>query len=302
MISGTANFFVLTHTCAASRPDVNPRLTLTKKGTPTSGLQAGDKVTYTYTVTNESTGTTSPITGITVTDDTVSGIICKATSLAPGESLTCTGTYTVTKQDVAKGKIVNAARAIGKLGEQEVPSEPASFTVKTTKTQASLSIKKKARVESECPDKCEDDGFAAKGDKIFYTYRVTNTGTVKITNVAVDDPTAGPVSCDSTTLAPGASTICRADNPHVVTEADVKKGKVVNTARATGKFDGKAVVSEPVTVTVCIRGGKFDHDKEEMPVTGSNSVQTLGVGGGLLAAGGLLVGLSRLRRRVRVRL
>ncbi|MEV0157607.1 LPXTG cell wall anchor domain-containing protein [Micromonospora sp. NPDC050686] len=322
VISGTADFFVLSHTCAASNPTVNPRLGLTKTGSPTSGLQAGDKVTYTYTVTNQSTGTTDPITNITVTDDTVTGITCQATSLAPGASTTCTGTYTVTKADVAAGKIVNTAEANGRFGEQTVPSNTVTFTVATQKAQASLSIDKKARVESDCKNKCENDGFAAKGDKIFYTYRVTNTGTVTITNVAVNDPTAGPVVCNSTTLAPGTSTDCHAVNPHVVTWADVKKGKVVNTARATGKFGDKAVVSDPVTVTVCIRDGKFDHRKDhkndkdekggwdggkdgkhgkpELPVTGDTTTQTVSLGGGLLAAGMLLIGASRLRRKVAI--
>ncbi|MFU8851204.1 hypothetical protein ACNAW0_09510 [Micromonospora sp. SL1-18] len=185
--------------------------------------------------------------------------------------------------------------------------------------QASLSIDKKARVESDCRNKCENDGFAAKGDEIFYTYRVTNTGTVTITNVAVDDPTAGPVVCNSTTLAPGTSTDCHAVNPHVVTKADVKKGKVVNTARATGKFDDQTVVSDPDTVTICIRHGKFDHRKDgkfdhdkdgkfdhdkdqhkhgkELPVTGSSLTTPMKLGGGLAGAGTLLVLLSAAWRR-----
>ncbi|MGC4766913.1 DUF7507 domain-containing protein [Micromonospora sp. DT46] len=305
---------------------VNVKLGLTKTGTPTSGLQAGDKVTYTYTVTNQSTGTVNPITGITVNDNTVTGITCQATSLAPGASTTCTGTYTVTKADVANGKIVNIAQATGSFSERPVTSNEATFTVTTQEAQASLSIDKKARVESKCHDKCEKDGFAAKGDKIFYTYRVANTGTVTITNVAVNDPTAGPVVCNNTTLAPGTSTDCHAVNPHVVTAADVKKGKVVNTARATGKFGSETVTSDPVTVTVCIRHGKYDprkHDKDKggwdkdkdswdkdkggwdkdkdgkphLPVTGVSSTQALSLGGGLLAAGALMVGASRLRRR-----
>ncbi|MEU8069379.1 hypothetical protein AB0B20_06460 [Micromonospora sp. NPDC049151] len=292
-----------------------PKLTLTKTGSPTSGLQAGDKVTYTYTVKNESTGTTAPITGITVTDDKVTGITCLATSLNPGQSTTCTGTYTVTDQDVKNGKIVNTAQASGTFGEQTVPSNKATFTVTTQVVQASLSIDKKARVESDCKYECENDGFAAKGDKIHYTYRVTNTGTVTITNITVDDPTAGPVVCNSTTLAPGTSTDCHAVNPHVVTWSDAKKGKVVNTATAKGTYYGKPVVSDPATVTVCIRDGKFDHrkggwddkgdwtghgGKPELPVTGASSVGTLSVGGGLLAAGVLLIGASRLRRKVGV--
>ncbi|TNH23971.1 LPXTG cell wall anchor domain-containing protein [Micromonospora orduensis] len=309
VISGTADFFVLTHTCAASNPQVNPKLALTKTGSPATHVKAGQTVTYTYTVTNQSTGTTDPITNITVTDDKVTGITCQDTSLAPGESTTCTGTYTVTEQDVKNGKIVNTAQAFGLFGEQTVPSNKATFTV-TTKpkppAQVSLSIDKKARVESDCRHTCDNDGYAAKGDKIFYTYRVTNTGTVTITDVAVDDPTAGPVVCNNTTLAPGTSTDCHAVNPHVVDWADVKKGKVVNTARATGKYNGKTVVSDPDTVTICIRDGKYDHrkhdkdGKKELPVTGDRTASTLSLGGGLLTAGALMLGATRLRRKDRI--
>ncbi|MFC0096224.1 hypothetical protein ACFFKH_01615 [Micromonospora marina] len=189
VISGTARFFVLTHTCAAG--DIGLSLTLTKTGTPASGLKAGQVVTYTYTVGNASTGTTDPITAIAITDDKVTGITCATTSLAPGASTTCTGTYTVTEADVAAGEIVNIARANGSFGEQQVTSNEATFTVTTVTpppVRASLSIDKKARVESACKNECEPDGYAAKGDKILYTYRVTNTGTVTITDVAVVDP------------------------------------------------------------------------------------------------------------------
>ena len=88
----------------------------------------------------------------------------------------------------------------------------------------------------------------------------------------------------------------------------------------------------PVTVTICIRDGKYDHHKDwkddkggwgdqdgkdgkddkggwdgkggkpELPVTGDSVAQTSYLGGGLLAAGGLLIGLSRVRRKARLQL
>ncbi|WP_196255802.1 LPXTG cell wall anchor domain-containing protein [Micromonospora sp. WMMC415] len=294
----------------AAADEASPRLKLTKSGSPDKNVKAGQEVTYTYTVKNESTGRKDePITHIRIKDDTVTGITCEDTSLKPGYSTTCTGTYTVTEEDVKHGKIVNTAHAIGWFCEEKVRSNEATFTV-TTKpkkpVQASLSIDKKARVDSDCRKKCENDGYAAKGDKIFYTYRVTNTGNVTISDVAVYDPKAGPVKCRTTTLARGTSTDCHAVKPYVVTWSDVKHGKVVNTARATGRFYDEKIVSDPATVTVCIRHGKFDHrkhddkdddkDDKELPVTGDETIGALSLGGGLLAAGGLLLGASRLRR------
>ncbi|MDM4723444.1 hypothetical protein QTQ03_30030 [Micromonospora sp. WMMA1363] len=247
---------------------MNPKLTLTKTGTPASNLKAGDTVTYTYTVTN--TGNVT-VTEITVVDDTVTGITCPAAQpgnlaqadLAPGESLACTGTYTVTQQDVKKGQIVNTAQAQGDYEDQVVPSNEATFTV-TTKgkkkvVQVGLSIGKKARVESDCRNTCQGEGFAAKGDRIIYTYRVYNSGTVAVTNVTVNDPTAGQVVCNTTTLAPGTFTDCHAVTPYVVGWADTKEGKVTNTAYASGTYGPQTVVSDPAVVTICITQGKSDH-------------------------------------------
>ena len=60
---------------------------------------------------------------------------------------------------------------------------------------------------------------SAAGDTIGYTFLVTNTGNVTLDPVSIDDPTANPVSCPVTTLAPGASTTCTAS--YTLTQADV---------------------------------------------------------------------------------
>jgi uncharacterized repeat protein (TIGR01451 family) len=75
---------------------------------------AGDRVTYAFLVTN--TGTVT-LDGISVTETTFSGAgpvpvpACPGGSLAPGASVTCTATYSVTPGDVRAGRLTNTATA-----------------------------------------------------------------------------------------------------------------------------------------------------------------------------------------------
>ena len=96
-------------------------LSLTKIAKPTTYTSVGQKITYTYTVTN--TGTV-PIKNIKVTDDKVSVKVVGST-LAPGRSLKGSGTYTITQADMNAGSVTNSATATGMVGTQQVTSAPA---------------------------------------------------------------------------------------------------------------------------------------------------------------------------------
>ncbi|MFF2956586.1 CARDB domain-containing protein, partial [Kitasatospora sp. NPDC057965] len=87
---------------------VTSSLSLTKEADTPGPVHPGDTITYTYTVTN--TGTTT-LTDLTISDDRVSDISCAATTLAPGQSTTCTGSYVVTEQDAKEGHVTNRATA-----------------------------------------------------------------------------------------------------------------------------------------------------------------------------------------------
>src|SRR5918996_3952839 len=87
----------------------NPALTIDKSSTTTSITAAGQVVPYTFVVTN--TGNVT-LTGITVTDPKVGPVSCPETTLAPGASMTCTASYTVTQADInAGGDLNNTATA-----------------------------------------------------------------------------------------------------------------------------------------------------------------------------------------------
>ena len=56
------------------------------------------------------TGTTT-LSTIAVIDNLIARVSCPDSSLAPGASETCTGTYTVTQADVDTGSVTNTATA-----------------------------------------------------------------------------------------------------------------------------------------------------------------------------------------------
>ncbi|MER7704047.1 hypothetical protein ABTX81_14225 [Kitasatospora sp. NPDC097605] len=215
-------------------------LSLTKQANTPGPVNVGDTITYTYTVTN--TGT-APVHNLTVTDDRVAPVTCAATSLAAGQSTTCTGSYVVTAADAVAGQVTNVATA-NALDPQNQPvvSPPAQETVPVTSV-ATLSLTKVANTA----------GPVNVGDTITYTYTVTNTGTVTVNNLTVTDDRVAPISCVATTLAAGQSTTCTGS--YVVTAADAAAGSVTNHATANGLDpQGRPVQSPPAEETVQVAG------------------------------------------------
>ena len=167
-------------------------------------------------------------------------VTCPGTTLAPGESVTCTAAYTVTQADVDHGSVNDTATASGTLlSGPTVTSPPACAPVLVAQAPA-LSVAKSAAPAT----------VHAPGDVISYQFLVTNTGNDTLTSVAVTDVQAapagaldGPVTCPGTTLAPGASLTCTAS--YTVTQADIDHGSVDDTATASGTPPSGPAVSSP---------------------------------------------------------
>jgi hypothetical protein len=90
--------------------------------------------------------------------------------------------------------------------------------------------------------------YGAPGEKITYTYTVTNTGNVTLHDVTLADDRFGHVGCPATVLAPGASMTCHAVK--VTTQADVAKGQFTNVATVTGEPPAGPPVTDADTQTV----------------------------------------------------
>ncbi|MGD0376883.1 MAG: hypothetical protein ABSB01_20150, partial [Streptosporangiaceae bacterium] len=240
--------------------DISPNVVCTFKNTPRAPgitlrksvaettLTAGETLHYSFLVTNTGDVTLAPVT-IAETEFTGHGtpptVSCPAgaASLAPGDSVTCTATYTVTQADVDHGTVSNTATATGITPAHEpITSAPSSASV-SGERKPSISVVKSA----------EPSSFAAAGETIHYSFLVTNTGNMTLSHVQVNDadlPGLSAISCPDSSLAPGASEICHAT--YVTTAADVDAGSVTNTATAQGDPPGSdmPVVSPPSTATV----------------------------------------------------
>jgi uncharacterized repeat protein (TIGR01451 family) len=120
-------------------------------------------------------------------------------------------------------------------------------TVTNTAKTDTLAIVKHAGT----PVDVNGNGVTDAGDTIQYTFSVTNTGQLSMSNIGVTDAKAGAVTCPNPTLAPGGSESCTADNPYTITAADVTVGAVDNSATAQGTPPGSTtpISSTPSTTS-----------------------------------------------------
>ncbi|WP_426625742.1 beta strand repeat-containing protein [Leifsonia sp. McL0607] len=209
-------------------------------------VDVGETISYTFTVTN--TGTVT-ITDPTVTDQLSGSVTCPTGPLAPGATITCTGDnpYTVTEADIVNGHVPNTGTADGTTPPGVTPITPASSTVSTPTAAANGSLN---LVTTAVPGDENGNGKVDAGETISYTFTVTNTGNVTLTDVTVTDQLSGSVTCPTGPLAPGESIVCHGDNAHVVTDAEALLGTVVNTATANATPPAGVDPVSPATSTV----------------------------------------------------
>ena len=187
----------------------------------------GTVVTYTFT--GQNTGTVS-LHNVVVTDPMsgLSSITCTPgapATLAAGDSISCSASYTVTQANVDAGSIDNTA-TIDALDPADNPvSQTADATV-TADQQYDASVTKTAS---------PDSGVVA-GDIVTYTVTTTNTGTVTLTAAVTEHHSpacprrAARPACPPTS-APVRGVTCTAT--YTVTQADVDAGSIANTASVT---------------------------------------------------------------------
>ena len=198
----------------------NPALSIVKSSTTTTLPAVGVAIPYSFLVTN--TGNVE-MTGLAVSDPNTTGVTCPVTTLAPTATTTCSGSHMVTQAEIDANAVINTATVVGKppIGPQITPVPSNEVRILGIPVPA-LSIVKSSTTVTIPP----------VGDSIPYSFLVTNTGNVTMTSIAVTDPNTTGVTCPATTLAPQTSTTCT--GTHVVVQADLDAGSVVNTATVVG--------------------------------------------------------------------
>ncbi|WP_143571037.1 DUF11 domain-containing protein [Tessaracoccus sp. ZS01] len=211
--------------------DQNPAISLVKTADREEYAEVGEIITYTLLATNTGNVTLTNV----VIDDEMFGVedaLC-AESLAPGEECVIELKHEVTQADLDAEFIHNIAVVEGTAPDDEIVTDEDDALVEApTPSEPVLTP------GIDLVKHADKAGPVRFGDRIMYSFTVTNTGETLLTDVRVDDPklmAAGiSVTCPVTELDPGESTTCAATAAYVVTAADVAAGKVLNLATTTG--------------------------------------------------------------------
>ncbi|WP_186439106.1 Ig-like domain-containing protein [Dokdonia sp. Hel_I_63] len=200
--------------------------------------QAGETITYNFTVTN--TGNVT-VTNIVVTDPLVT-VTGGPIDLAPDaiDATTFVAQYVLTQEDVDAGMVENQALATGQNpnGDDVVDTSDDDSSVEgeedVTVTDLPEDPGMIAIVKTGTFNDEDGDGFAQAGETITYNFTITNTGNVTVTNIVVTDPlvtvTGGPIDLNA-----GASDATTFSAIYTITQADIDNGGVTNQALATGQ-------------------------------------------------------------------
>ena len=186
----------------------------------------GETVTWAYEVSNDGNVTMSDMTIIddngTSSNPSDDVEVCSFSELIPGATETCTYSGNATE-----GQYANNATA---SGSPPGTLDPVSSTDPSHYfgSRPGIEIVKKTNNE----DANEPPGPSILvGDHVSWTYEVSNTGNLTVTNVIVTDDQEISVSCPNETLAPTETMVCSVSGV-------AENGQYSNIGTATGTLPG----------------------------------------------------------------
>jgi len=208
----------------------------------------GDTISYSFSITN--TGNVT-LTNVVVTDPLVTMVGGPIASLVPGasDSTTYTASYAITQQDIDAGLFINQATATAATADATIVTDLSDHTsvLEDNPTVTILcGTPSIALVKVGSYDDLNDDGdcISAVGDTIAYTFTVTNTGSVTLTNVLVTDPLVTMVGGPIASLAPGATDTTSYTASYSITQQDIDAGQFTNQATASATAPDASIVTD----------------------------------------------------------
>ena len=228
--------------------DQAPAITLNKFVAPAAGSTTGETITFTLTA--ENTGNTT-LNNVLITDSMsgLSPLSCNSplpTTLAFGETVTCTATYLLNQTDVDSGSVTNS----GSVTAVDINGIPVSDT--DTATATTLNAPNLAFSKTSDPVV----GTAlALGDTVTYTLTATNTGNVTLSSVTLADslPGISPFSCSSAMpgpLPPNGTVVCAAT--YALSQNDLDLGTLTNSATASGIPPSAPILTRTDSITLAL--------------------------------------------------
>jgi hypothetical protein len=212
----------------------------------------------------------SPVTG--PTGDNGNGVL----DLLETWTYTCTTTLSVDTTNIASVTAIDSANdSVG----------PVTDTASVDVINPGLSILKTSDVDSGSP-----------GDPVTFSFKVTNTGDVTLTNISVDDDVLGHIG-DIPSLAPGQSVTLTATttlgDTDLVNVGSAESADVIGSVvRAEDKHQVEVVLGSEISQS----GAGDEVQGGVLAATGMGLIRYLLFAVALLVAGGFLGSLGRRRR------
>lgn len=174
-------------------------------------ITLGDILFYKFTVTNTGNLELTPSGTVFVEDLTFAlTVTCNAAVLAPGASTDCetTNGHEVTLAEANAGQVFNEAIARGKDEFGLIVTHTTPVVITPVDADPSIEIVKSTNGVSASDPTAGDAPIIAIGGQVNWTYKVTNTGNVTISDIDVTDDQGVSVTCPGTTLEPDEMMTC----------------------------------------------------------------------------------------------
>ncbi|WP_367714543.1 hypothetical protein AB2N04_10995 [Nitratireductor sp. GISD-1A_MAKvit] len=200
-------------------------------------VDAGDAIKYRFEIENSGNVT---LKEVTLSDPKADVSGAPVTSLAPGakDTTTFTAEYTLTQADLDAGKLTNTATASATTPDGKAASDESTVELLLSAAPAALFIKSGELVDTN------GSGRPDVGDVIEYRFLVRNTGNVSLKKLRVADDLVAVTGGTLDSLAPGEVDNTTFEARYEITQEDIQKGQVENTA----KLHAEAPSGDPLEV------------------------------------------------------